>query len=61
VLHSGAVLARPVQGKTTGEVWLEALADWAKVMVGVVIPLLLLAAVVEVWITPRVALLILAR
>jgi len=30
-------------------------------MVGVVIPLLLLAAVVEVWITPRVALLILAR
>lgn len=61
VLHSGAVLAKPVQGKTTGEVWLEALADWAKVMVGVVIPLLLLAAVVEVWITPRVALLILAR
>jgi uncharacterized membrane protein SpoIIM required for sporulation len=61
VLHSGAVLARPVQGKTTGEVWLEALADWAKVMVGVVIPLLLLAAVVEVWITPRVALLILAK
>jgi uncharacterized membrane protein SpoIIM required for sporulation len=61
VLHSGAVLARPVQGKTTGEVWLEALADWAKVMVGVVIPLLLLAAVVEVWITPGVALLILAK
>ncbi len=61
VLHSGAVLAKPVQGKTTGEVWLEALADWAKVMVGVVIPLLLLAAVVEVWITPRVALLILAQ
>jgi uncharacterized membrane protein SpoIIM required for sporulation len=61
VLHSGAVLARPVQGKTTGEVWLEALADWAKVMVGVVIPLLLLAAVVEVWITPGVALLMLAK
>jgi uncharacterized membrane protein SpoIIM required for sporulation/ABC-type transport system involved in multi-copper enzyme maturation permease subunit len=61
VLHSGAVLAKPVQGKTTGEVWLEALADWAKVMVGVVIPLLLLAAVIEVWVTPQVALLVLSR
>jgi uncharacterized membrane protein SpoIIM required for sporulation len=39
-------------------VWLEALADWAKVMVGVVIPVLLAAAAIEVWVTPRIALLL---
>jgi uncharacterized membrane protein SpoIIM required for sporulation len=58
VLHAGAVLARPVKGKTVSEVWLEALADWAKIMVGIVIPLLLIAAMIEVWVTPRVALLL---
>lgn len=55
VLQIGAVLAKPIKGKTITEVWLEALADWSKVMVGVVIPLLLVAAMVEVWITPRIA------
>jgi uncharacterized membrane protein SpoIIM required for sporulation len=60
VLHSGAILATPNARKTVGEVWLEALADWFKVMVGVVLPLLILAAAVEVWITPRVALMVLA-
>ena len=36
--------------------WYEqALADWAKVMIGLVIPLLIIAAIIEVWITPRVA------
>jgi uncharacterized membrane protein SpoIIM required for sporulation/ABC-type transport system involved in multi-copper enzyme maturation permease subunit len=61
VLHSGAVLARPVQGKTMTEVWLEAQADWAKVMVSVVVPLLVVAALVEVWVTPQVALFIFSR
>jgi uncharacterized membrane protein SpoIIM required for sporulation/ABC-type transport system involved in multi-copper enzyme maturation permease subunit len=58
VLHAGAVLAKPVRGKTVGEVWLEALADWTKVMAGVVIPLLLVGAAVEVLVTPRIALLL---
>ncbi len=55
VLHAGAALARPTPGKTTGEVWLEAIADWSKVMVGVVIPLLFVASAIEVWVTPRIA------
>jgi uncharacterized membrane protein SpoIIM required for sporulation len=59
VLHAGAALAKPPHGKTVGEVWIEALADWSRVMIGVVIPLLLVAAVIEVWITPRLALVIL--
>ncbi len=58
VLKVGAVLATPTPGKTVGEVWLVALADWARVMAGVVIPLLVVASMVEIWITPRVALLV---
>jgi uncharacterized membrane protein SpoIIM required for sporulation len=58
VLHTGAVLAKPDQGKTVGEVMIEALADWAKVMIGVVIPLLLIASAIEVYVTPRIALLL---
>lgn len=61
VLHAGAALARPTQGKSVAEVWLEAIADWAKVMIGVVIPALLAAALIEIWVTPRIALMILAR
>lgn len=56
VLEAGAILATPTPGKTIGEVWLTTLADWFKVMLGVVLPLLLVAAAVEVWITPRIAL-----
>ena len=59
VLHAGAVLAAPTPGRTVGEVWLESFADWAKVMVGVVIPMLIVAAMIEVWVTPKIAILIL--
>jgi uncharacterized membrane protein SpoIIM required for sporulation len=58
VLQAGAVLATPVPGKTVGEVWITAIGEWAKIMVGVVIPLLLVAAGVEAWVTPRIASLI---
>lgn len=61
VLEAGAILATPTPNKTIGEVWLATLADWAKVMVGVVIPLLVVAAAVEVWITPRIALLLVGQ
>lgn len=55
VLRAGAVLAAPTPGKTIGEVWLGTLADWCKVMAGLVIPLLILAAAIEIWVTPRIA------
>ncbi len=57
VLQAGEILATPTPGKTVGEVWLAALADWVKLMVGLVIPLLLIAAGIEAWVTPRVAIL----
>ncbi len=57
VLQAGAILATPTPGKTVGEVWITAMGEWAKIMVGVVIPLLLVAAALEAWVTPRIALL----
>jgi uncharacterized membrane protein SpoIIM required for sporulation/ABC-type transport system involved in multi-copper enzyme maturation permease subunit len=58
VLQMGAILATPTPGRTIGEVWIETLADWCKVMVGAVIPLLFVAAAIEAWVTPRIALLL---
>jgi uncharacterized membrane protein SpoIIM required for sporulation/ABC-type transport system involved in multi-copper enzyme maturation permease subunit len=54
VLQMGLVQATPNADKTVGEVWLMSLAKWLRVMLGVVIPLLLIAAAVEAWVTPLV-------
>ena len=47
-------IASPAPGRTISEAWLGAAADWVKVMVGLVLPLLLGAAALEVLVTPRV-------
>jgi uncharacterized membrane protein SpoIIM required for sporulation len=57
MLQAGAILVTPTPGKTFGEVMISAIAEWAKVMVGIVIPLLLIGACIEAWITPRIAIL----
>lgn len=54
ILRLGATIASPAPGRTISEAWLGAAADWAKVMVGVVLPLLLGAATLEVLLTPRI-------
>jgi uncharacterized membrane protein SpoIIM required for sporulation/ABC-type transport system involved in multi-copper enzyme maturation permease subunit len=56
IFRAGAILATPASDRTIGEAWLAAVADWCRVMIGLVIPMLLLAACVEVWVTPRLAL-----
>jgi uncharacterized membrane protein SpoIIM required for sporulation len=58
ILNMGAALITPRRDVTIGEAWLLAFADWLKVMVGVVAPLLLLSAVVEALLTPKIALLL---
>jgi uncharacterized membrane protein SpoIIM required for sporulation len=58
ILQMGAIMASPAPGKTIGEVWITTLADWCKVMVGAVIPMLFVAAAIEAWVTPRIALLL---
>jgi len=53
VVHIGLVLVTPQAGRTIGEILIEAIADWARVVLGLVIPLLAVAALVEVYITPQ--------
>lgn len=55
VFRGGALLATPTPGRTVSEIMITSIAEWAKIMVAVVIPLLLLAAMLEAWVTPRVA------
>jgi uncharacterized membrane protein SpoIIM required for sporulation len=57
-LQIGLLLATPNTGKTVGEVFIISIARWCRVMAAVVIPLLLLGAIVEATITPRIALLL---
>jgi uncharacterized membrane protein SpoIIM required for sporulation len=52
MLRIGIVLVTPQMGRSLGEVLLELLADWTKIAVGVVLPLLLVAAVIETYVTP---------
>lgn len=52
----GAIITRPPDGKGVWEAWLGALGDWAKVFVGVVIPMLIVSALIEVYVTPRIVL-----
>jgi uncharacterized membrane protein SpoIIM required for sporulation/ABC-type transport system involved in multi-copper enzyme maturation permease subunit len=49
----GAQLVTPQTDKSLGEVLLLSLADWFRVFVGIVVPLLAIAAIIEVYITPQ--------
>lgn len=61
LFQMGARIAAPWHGRSISEAWLSSLADWVKIFVGLVLPLLLLAAVMEVFVTPGVALRVLSR
>jgi len=53
----GSILARPQSG-TVGQTWLRSAADFGRLFIGLVVPLLILAAFVEATITPKVILLV---
>jgi len=55
-LRLGATLTAPAKGRTMSEALLESLSDWVKIMVAIVFPMLLAAAVMEIFVTPKVAL-----
>lgn len=55
VIHLGALLVTPLRARTVGEVFLTGLGRWARVMLGIVIPLFCIAAVIEIYITPLIA------
>ena len=52
MLRVGVLLISPDTDRSLGETLLVSLADWFKVFVGLVIPLLALAAVIEIYLTP---------
>jgi stage II sporulation protein M len=56
VLYIGAAIVTPQTGKSMGEVILELMADWAKLFIGLVVPLLAIAAVIEAYVTPGILL-----
>ena len=52
MLKVGAQLVTPQPDKSLGEILLISLADWARVFVGVVLPFLAIAALIEIYLTP---------
>jgi uncharacterized membrane protein SpoIIM required for sporulation len=59
ILRLGAIFITPSAHRNIGESWLYAFADWIKIIVAIVMPLFLGASILEVFITPRTALMIL--
>ena len=54
VLRMSGALVTPQLGRSLGEVVIDLIADWACVFIGVVVPLLIVAAVIETYITPLI-------
>jgi uncharacterized membrane protein SpoIIM required for sporulation len=52
--RAGSIIMYPPSDSTVGEAWLRACSDALKVFVGLVIPLLVVSAIVEVAVTPSV-------
>ncbi len=52
MLKAGALLVTPQPEKSLGETLLLSLADWTRVFIGLVLPLLAVAAVIEIYVTP---------
>jgi uncharacterized membrane protein SpoIIM required for sporulation len=53
MLKVGAQLVTPQPDKSLGETLLLSLADWCRVFVGLVLPLLAIAALIEIYVTPQ--------
>lgn len=52
ILYIAVMLVTPRAQRSLGEVAIEAIADWVQVFLGVALPLFVVAAAVETWVTP---------
>lgn len=59
ILQLGMSLMSPPNANSLGENLLTAFAEWARICIGIVLPLLIGAALIEAYLTPRIALLML--
>jgi hypothetical protein len=55
IVRWGMVVVSPARGRSLGQHWLGGFAEWARLMVGLVVPLLAVAALIEVFVTPQIA------
>ena len=53
ILHMGVMLVTPDPSRTMSQVLIESIANWSRIFVGLAIPLLIIAALVETYITPQ--------
>jgi len=53
ILHMGVMLVTPDPNRTLSQVLVESLASWFRIMTGFGVPLLVIAALVETYITPQ--------
>jgi uncharacterized membrane protein SpoIIM required for sporulation len=58
IIRLGLTLVTPNEEHTIGEAWVRSLGEWARMALFVIVPLLLVAAVLEVYVTPRIALMV---
>lgn len=56
IIRLGLTLVTPNEKYSIGEAWIRSLADWTRVIIFLIVPLLIAASFLEVFITPRVAL-----
>jgi uncharacterized membrane protein SpoIIM required for sporulation/ABC-type transport system involved in multi-copper enzyme maturation permease subunit len=60
ILQLGMAAISLPKGSSLGEGWIKALAEWIRIMLALVIPLLVAAAALEVFVTPHIALKVLS-
>jgi uncharacterized membrane protein SpoIIM required for sporulation/ABC-type transport system involved in multi-copper enzyme maturation permease subunit len=56
-----ATLTAPAEGKSLGEAFVAGLARWTKIFIGLVVPLFFVAALIEVFVTPQIAVWLIGR
>jgi uncharacterized membrane protein SpoIIM required for sporulation/ABC-type transport system involved in multi-copper enzyme maturation permease subunit len=54
MLYFGVSFVTPQAGRSFGEAGIELFADWCKIFVGIVVPLMAVAALIETYITPHI-------
>jgi stage II sporulation protein M len=54
ILYIGVELVTPKDGRTIGEAFIISIADLLKILLGICVPLLIMAAFVEAWVTTRI-------
>lgn len=60
ILQLGMAVISVPKGTSLGDGWIAALAEWARIGAGLILPLLVIAAALEVFVTPRIAIMLLS-